>query len=74
MCAHTAPTIQHKGPGTDRLTYFELLAEDRAFAERRAVPTTMSELKVTLRDPQLRSLSDENHRIGSALADGPLPG
>lgn len=52
--------------------HFQLFAEDSPLPERRAVPATVFELKLTLVDAHLDSLSDDDNGIGATLADYPL--
>lgn len=53
-------------------THFQLFAEDGPLPERRAVPAAVFELKLTLVDAHLDSLSDDDNGIGATLADYPL--
>lgn len=55
-------------------THSELLPEHGPLAQGRAVPAAVSELKLTLIDPHLNSLSDHYDRVRSALTDSPLTG
>lgn len=55
-------------------THFELFPEHSPLSQGRAVPASVSELKLTLIDPHLNSLPDHYDRVGSALTDSPLTG
>lgn len=55
-------------------THFELLPEDGALAQRRAVPAAVAELKLTLVQAHLRAFSYDDDGVGPALADRPLSG
>lgn len=55
-------------------THFELLAEDGALPQRRAVPAAIAELKLTLVQAHLRAFSYDDDGVGPALADRPLSG
>lgn len=56
------------------LTYSQLLSEDSAFTQRRAVPAAVSELVLAFVDAQLCPLSDHDDGVWPALADGALAG
>lgn len=55
-------------------THFELLAEDGALPQCRAVPAAVAELKLTLVQAHLRAFSYDDDGVGPALADRPLSG
>lgn len=55
-------------------THFQLFSEDCPLSKRRAVPAPVFELKLTLVDAHLGSLSDDDNGIGATLADNPLSG
>lgn len=54
--------------------HFQLFSEDCPLSKRRAVPAPVFELKLTLVDAHLGSLSDDDNGIGATLADNPLSG
>lgn len=55
-------------------THFQLFSEDCPLPERGAIPAPVFELKLTLVDAHLGSLSDDDNGIGATLADNPLSG
>lgn len=55
-------------------THSELFPKHGPLSQGRAVPASMSELKLALIDPHLNPLSDHYDRVGSALTDSPLTG
>lgn len=55
-------------------THFELLAEDSALPQCRAVPAAVAELKLTLVQAHLRAFSYDDDGVWPALADRPLSG
>lgn len=65
----------HTTPKTNQaLTYSQLLSEDGAFTQRRAVPAAVSELVLAFVDAQLCPLSNHDDGVRPALADGALAG
>ncbi len=66
-------TKRNKDPW-QALTYSQLLSEDGAFTQRRAVPAAVSELVLAFVDAQLCPLSDHDDGVRPALADGALAG
>lgn len=55
-------------------THFQLFSEDCPLPKRRTVPSPVPELKLTLVDAHLGSLSNDDNGIGATLADYPLSG
>ncbi len=56
------------------MTYSQLLSEDGAFTQRRAVPAAVSELVLAFVDAQLCPPLDHDDGVRPALADGALAG
>lgn len=55
-----------------RLTYSQLLAEDRPLSQRRAVPAAVPELVLTLIDAHLSAFAHNNDGVRATLTDSPL--
>lgn len=55
-----------------RLTYSQLLAEDRPLSQRRAVPASIPELVLTLIDAHLGAFAHNDDGVRATLADSPL--
>lgn len=71
MILTTGPHTPPFGIGT-RLTYSQLLTEDRPLSQRRTVPASVTELVLALVDSHLGAFTHNNDGVRAALADGPL--
>lgn len=56
----------------NRLTYSQLLSENRPLAQGWAVPAAVAELILTLVDAQLGAFADDDDGIGASLTEGSL--
>lgn len=71
---HTNKTLPKGGESRTRLTYSQLLSEDRPLPQGRAVPAPVAELVLALVDAQLGALADDDDGVRATLAEGPLTG
>lgn len=78
LLKHHKATIQVNPPkggeSRTRLTYSQLLSEDRPLPQGRAVPAPVAELVLALVDAQLGALANDDDGVRATLAEGPLTG
>lgn len=63
-----------KNHTSNRLTYSQLLSEDRLLSQSRAVPPAVPELVLALVETQLGTFANGDDGVGATLTKGPLTG